>query len=1216
MERLCRQTPAGGRQGIWLAMMLCAWSLLAMAGTAPAFAQETRGSIAGRVSDSGGAVLPGVTVTVMNVETNSTNVIVTNDAGQYNALFLQPGTYSVSAELSGFRKSVNPKVPVRVGDKVVLDFTLEPGGITEEVKVVADRPTLDHGSATMGQVIDSKLISEIPLGDGTSYGLARLAGGGTFERSYALQRPMDNDNLRGFAVAGTMNSEFTIDGSSNVVSQARAGIQPPADAVQEFKVETAVYDAQVGHTGAGNINLAIKSGTNQLHGAGTYFNRDDTRSAHLFASNARGGGVTPRNYNRYSGTVGGPIFKNKTFFLGSYENLEDDTVETFTSSVPTAKMRAGDFSELLAAGIQIYNPYSAHLVNGVVVRDAFPGNIIPANLLNPIAQNVLKYYPLPNQVGNADTTNNYFVQQPWNYSYHFEMARIDQEWTSNNHSYVRWIHNFRREERYNWAGVQNGTEITRGATDRYNLNVAGGHTAVFGNSWFLDLKASFLRFNDDQIPLASFDPATLGYPASTLGLLRGYEFIPRYSIESGTATTAGAVAILGGQQNGFNSGRVQPFYNLQFAPTMTKTSGAHTVKLGYDWRLLRQVETNAGWQGGVYGFDGGFTNAANNASTQYGQGIASFVLGLPTNNSFLETHAQSDFRVQSHGVFVQDDWRVSDRLTLNLGVRYDLELGMTEAQNRNIRGFDLTTASPIQAAAAAKFAANPPAGVSLTAAQFASRLVGGYTFASSANPHIWNADANNVQPRFGASYKLTEKSVLRGGIGSYTQPFQIQGVPNVFTGINQINFSRNTPVPVSADSGLTFQANLTNPVPSGALLDPIGAGLGLSTNLGGNAGSTTAPIIPLDRNNAEFLRYSIGYERELPGQIVFEISYLGQRGRHLPLSEPLNYVPQEFRTTGAIRDTTAETFLTQTVANPFQGLFPDNPSVNQSTIARRRLLLQYPQFDQLYLETSRGSNTYNGLVLRADKRFTNGLMVMTTYTFSKMREQVAPLNPWEGLEDRVGQYDRPHRFTFATVIELPFGTGRRFGRDWNGALDAVLGGWQLGTKYEWQMGQPMVFNNNTYYDPGCGDPKNIKSNWGTNAQGQKLGVDVPMLDTSCFYTLNGQAFKNAAGQVVTNTATEISLGNANIRTFPTTLPDFRFQNQQLLDAGLTKNFQLGSRVRLQVRIEALNATNFTLFNSGNLELRPTNASFGKISNIDSSTVIKPRDIQLGARVTF
>ena len=250
-------------------------------------------------------------------------------------------------------------------------------------------------------MIDSKLISEIPLGDGTAYGLTRLIPGASFERSYALQRPMDNDNLRGMTITGTINSEFTIDGSSNVVSQARAGIQPPSDAIEEFKVETAAYDAQVGHTGAGAVNLALKTGTNQFHGSASYYNRDDSRSANLFASNRSGSGKTPRNYNRFSGAIGGPIFRNKTFFMFSYEKLQDDTIESFTSSVPTARMRTGDFSELLSNGVQIFDPRTARLVNGVVVRDPFPGNIIPADRINPVARNVLGYFPAPNQAGGG-----------------------------------------------------------------------------------------------------------------------------------------------------------------------------------------------------------------------------------------------------------------------------------------------------------------------------------------------------------------------------------------------------------------------------------------------------------------------------------------------------------------------------------------------------------------------------------------------------------------------------------------------------------------------------------------------------------------------------------------------------------------------------------------------------------------------------------------------
>ncbi len=1185
--------------------------LAAMVDAPRASGQDARGSISGRVTDGSGAVLPGVTITVVNTETNTPATTNTGEHGRYTVLYLLPGTYRVTATLDGFRTGVNDNVQVRVGDKVQYDVTLEPGGVVEEVRVVADRPILETGSATMGQVIDSKLISEIPLGDGTAYGLTRLVAGASFERSYALQRPMDNDNLRGLAVSGTINSEFTIDGSSNVVSGARVGIQPPSDAIQEFKVETAAYDAQLGHTGAGSVNLALKSGTNRFRGAVSFFNRDDKRSAHLFASNARGDdSVAPRDYNRFSGTIGGPILRNRTFFMGSYERLQDDTIETFTSSVPTARMRSGDFSELLAAGIQIYNPYSARLVNNVVVRDPFPGNVIPQALLNPIAQSVLKYYPLPNQAGNVDSSGNYFVEQPWTYGYDFEMARVDHQWNAPNRTYVRWVRNFRREERYNWAGVQNGHPITQGSTDRFNLNIALGHTAVLRNDWFLDIKGSYLRFNDDQAPNTPFDNANLGYSASTLALLGGYEQIPRFSVESGSGTTAGAVATLGGQQNGFNTGRAQPFYNLKFAPTVTRSFGSHTVKAGYEWRSLRQTEVNQGWRGGAYGFDSGFTRASATTPGQYGQGIAAFVLGLPTSSSIIELRPESDYEVVSHGLFVHDDWRVSEKLTLNVGVRYDLEQGMTEAENRNTRGFDFTTASPIQAAAAARFAAAPPAGVSLTADQFAARLVGGYAYLTDAQSRVWDADRNNVQPRIGATYKVGDRAVIRGGVGVYSAPFQIQGVPGLNNTLNQIGYSRNTPVPVTSDGGLTFNANLSNPVPSGTLLEPVGSGLGLATNLGGSPGT----VFPTERDNPTYYRYSIGLEREFPGDILVEVSYLGQTARDLPTVEALNYVPEAFRTQSLVRDTAAETVLTQTVSNPFQGLFPDNPGVNGGTIARRRLLLAYPQFDTLSIETARGTNRYHGLLARLDKRFTNGLMVMSTYTWSHYRERVAALNPWEDLEDRIGPGDRPHRVTLATVAELPIGTGRALGREWGGALNTVLGGWQLAGKFEWQTGQPLTWGN-VYYDAGCGDPMDLTGRWGSE-NGQKLGIDVPFFDTSCFYTRNGEAFRNAAGQVLTSTAPDISMGAANIRRFPTTLPHVRFQNHHLLDLGLTKSFAFGSRVKVQVRIEALNATNYTLFNAGNVILAPTNPAFGRITNIDSSTVMKPRDYQLGVRMTF
>ena len=274
---------------------------------------------------------------------------------------------------------------------------------------------------------------------------------------------MDNDNLRGLTVSGTINSEFTIDGSSNVVSQARVGIQPPADAIQEFKVETAVYDAQIGHTGAGNVNLALKSGTNAVPRRRLVLQPRRLALGEPVRVERARHRRTPRDYNRFSATVGGPIFRNKTFFMGSYEKLQDDTIETVTTSVPTERMRNGDFSELLAAGVQIYNPYPARLVNGVVTRDPFPGNIIPTTCINPIALNVLKFFPAAEPGRRRRPVQQLLRRAAVDLRLRLPDGAHRSRVDAPNRTYGRLIRNFRREERYNFAGQMNGVPITRGA---------------------------------------------------------------------------------------------------------------------------------------------------------------------------------------------------------------------------------------------------------------------------------------------------------------------------------------------------------------------------------------------------------------------------------------------------------------------------------------------------------------------------------------------------------------------------------------------------------------------------------------------------------------------------------------------------------------------------------------------------------------------------------
>lgn len=1175
-----------------------AWLLLALVLLAHgrgAAAQESRGAITGRVTDNTRAVVPGATVIVVHSATNATTTLTTTDAGQYTALYLTPGVYRVTVELAGFARTVHDNVTVAVGTRVQLDVELTPSNVVETVEVAAERTPLSETTATIGTVISATLITELPLGDGTAYSLTRLAAGSTFEGGYALQRPMDNGNLTGLTVGGVGRSEFSLDGSNNNVGIGM-GISPPADAVQEFKVETAAYDAQVGHTGAGTVNLALKSGTNALRGSAYVFNRDDARAANDFASNSQGREKASRNYTRYGITTGGPVRRNKTFFMFSYERLQDDQVEPVFRTVPTEKMRRGDFSELLPQTV-IYDPLTAQrMPDGRVVRQPFPGNIIPANRLNPITQNALGYYPLPNATPAADGSRNYFAQQPWTYSYNLQMGRVDHEFTPNQRTYARFVRNTRDEERSDWAGVQNGVQITRGVDNRNNYNLALGHTMVLAPTLFLDVKANALRFSQGQRPYEDVDPSSLGFSGQTLELMRGFASLPRFDING--------VDTIGSATPAFGSERVQPYYNYSFNPTMTKIAGGHTLRAGYDLRVLRENRLDEGYKGGRYTFNGDYTReSSTSANNQFGQGMAAFVLGMPTAG-FIDTTTSRSNQVVSHAVFFQDDWRVSSRLTLNLGLRYDIERGMTERYDRNVRGFDFASANPIGAAAQAAYARSPIP--QIAAADF--RVLGGYTYASADQRAFWDADRNNVQPRLGAAFKVNDRTLLRGGVGLFVPLFEMGTAP-----VNQIGFSRQTPMTITQDQGLTFVSDLNTPFPGG-LLEPVGTALGLRTNLG----NSPATVVPVERKNAQYWHFSLGLQRELPWNTVLEVSYVGQRGQNLAVGQPVNYLPEAYRTASPIRDTAAETFLTTPVANPFQGLLPDAPGVNGATIPRSRLLMAYPQFGEFSVEGYDGSNRYDALLVSLDKRFSNGLSVLANYTYSSLWEKVTRLNPWEGLEDRVSPRDRPHRVAFATVAQLPFGRDRRWGRDWPLLLDALAGGWQLSANYQFQTGNPLEWTANLYYDPSR-DPRELATRIGeTDDQGRKIGVDVPAWDLSGFYFHDPSVQTNGVDDPRKQIADQrIALGSANVRRFPTTLPDFRHQDHHSLDLGIGKTFRLGRAMRLQIRAEAINALNYTIFRDTTVDRNPRSATFGFVNDPGASIVVmRPRDIQIGARFTF
>ncbi len=1183
------------------------WALLVVAAIgSPAAAQDFRGSIAGTIADATGGVLPGVTVTVSNADTGVAQTVITDANGLYRVRYLNSGTYAVLAELQGFKKAVRSGNQVRVGDVLQIDLVLAAGGVEETIVVTADAPLLNTSTGISGTTIDSKQIAELPLGDGTAYMLTRLAPGIMDSSDLHFARPADNGNLAGIVANGTQGgNEFTIDGAPNMSNARGVGFSPPSDAIAEFKVQTNAFDAQTGHTAGAVVNLALKTGTNSLHVASGFFNRDDSRSETPLLTERAGGTKPTRKYNRFTGTIGGPIVKDKTFFMASYEHLRDVQPEPATYTVPTAKMRGGDFTEFTT---QVFDPLTATGSTGT--RTAFAGNVIPGARLNPVAVAYAALYPEANRPG---TEGNYFTNQLRPYDYNSMMGRVDHNFTSSNRLFVTTYFNKRREDRYNWAqdaangtnGVINGFAVTQGFDYRTNLGVNVGYTSTLSSTLLLDIRASGTRFGEYRDPAQTFDPAKLGFSSTAVQLMHGYQYLPFFTFGSFSSTNANStIASLGAMRSDWGDGFNRPMSTFALAPTLTRIWGGHAARAGYDFRFQRWDITNNGFPGGRFQFNGAYTRASNSAGTNdRAQSWAQFMLGLPTSatgvvatpgtqSSQFEIASPGSFTQGYHGLFVQDDWRVNRKLTLNLGVRLEINSGMKEVENRNLAGFDTTSSNPIETAALANYNRSPIAEIPVS--NFHVR--GGLQFADGPV----NKTATKALPRGGVSYLLGDKTVVRGGVGLFSYDY-------FFENINQSGFSQPTPVIVTQDNGLTFTgANLTNPVPSGQLVQPVGSALGLSSSLGQNLGTLYQP----DRKTPYYTRWEVSMQRDLGRGWVAALVYLGSRGKDLPVSRQANNIPMSYLSTSRTRDTANETFLTTNVTSPFTGLLPGS-TINGATVQRQQLLRPFPEFGTLAVEEYTGSDRYAAGSIQIEKRFTSGNSFTVQYTRSSLRDKLNFLNPADGiLEDRVSPNDRPNRLSIGSSLRLPFGHGQKWGGNWNGIANTLLGGWQLSGTYQYQTGFPLTFAN-VYYDPSR-NPLDLVSDIGKTIDGRIAGLDTntPAWDVSGFYFHDTAVQTNGVDDPVKQRADQrIQLGN-NVRYFPSTLPGVRTHDLNLMDLGFYKNFALPHRMRFQVRIEMINGLNYTvLWNPG---VDPRNATFGQV-NQDRNN---PRDIQIGARLTF
>ena len=1147
-------------------------------------AQDARGTISGTVVDASKSLVPGASVTATNIAMGTSMSAVTNQDGFFQIPYLIPGAYKVTVELAGFKKWVRETVDVRVADRLELEVALEVGGTVEEVTVSAETPLLDTTNGSLGNVVDARRIAELPTAHGDPYALIGLAAGVTYTGSARLDRPFEPTHIVGYSMDGTRGnrSDLTIDGVPSTATanagEVIASYVPPPDIVQEFKVQTATFDAAMGNTEGGVTNLSIKAGSNALRGTVYYGKTPRELFANDFFANANNIPLADFTYNRYGGTAGGPVLfpgydgRRRTFFMYGFEGIHEDRPRNNgTPTVPTEKMRNGDFSELLAIGpqYQIFNPFTRRAVaGGRIQSEPFPGNIIPQSMINPVARKALEYIARPLTAGAADGTGNFQNPSlPETIKYATNTVRIDHNLTQKQRIYGRFSWYDRNSNYNNYFD-----NLATGEWFKFiSRQFAFDHVYVLNSTTVLNLRYGynyFVRGTDTNPANHGFDLTSLGFPASyNSAIPDDIRRFPRFDIT-------------GYQGTGFG-GEYRPNETNAFIATVSKSKGSHSLRTGMEYR--RYAETSeffANNQTGQFNFDTNWTRGPLDNSTgapnSLGQSFAAFLLGLPSSGT-VSVPASYDEASSTWGFYLQDDWKAGDRLTLNLGLRYEYENALVEADNKSVRGFDEAAVQPIEAAARA---ALNSAATGIPLDQFHVR--GGLLFAGvDGQPRgLYATPKNNLMPRLGATYKLTDKTLLRAGYGVF-YGFLGQRRGDVVT----TGFTATTNMVPSLDNGLTFVETLSNPF-TGGIQQPQGAALGVQTFLG-----QSITFFDPDPESPRMQRWQVGIQRELPGQMVLDVAYVGNKGSQIQTSRNINSTPLQFLSASPVRDQATIDYLSANVPNPFFNLMPvtAGTAFRSATIARERLLRPYPQFDAVNTTTNEGESWYNALQMGLQKRFTAGYTIGVNYTYSQFEEATEFLNGADAAPFRmISNQDVPHRLSVSGIYEIPFGRGRRYGSSTNAVTDAILGGWQFQGIYTYQSGFPVGNFGNLLF---TGNYEDIA-----------LPADQRTL-TEWFNTDAG--FNKVTAQQLTS----------NVRTFPMRFDFVRAHEVNNIDLSTIKNVSFAKGRMLQLRFESLNALNHPLFPApGGNSLTPTAVQFGSI--VSSTQLNYARRTQVTVKFIF
>ena len=1150
-----------------------------------AFAQETRSTLTGRVTDETGAVIPHANVVVTNTDTGAKNAISTNSAGQYTVPFLAPGPYKIEVKAKGFKTYVATGITLQTQQTGTKNISLAIGTSEQTVTVSSDVPLVDTQNASTGQVLTAAEVEDLPSNGRSPLGFAHTEYGAVSKgkHSSSQTRPFDNTTADDFSLGGgnSSSNELLLNGVPNMESSQRtAGFSPELDSVDAVAVDEFDSSAANGDTSGGTVNITTKSGTNDYHGTLSEYYEGTSIAAKPYFTPA-GKSVPSTHYNQFGATIGGPVRiphvfngRNKLFFFYAFEGYIGAQPATSISSVPTAAERAGDFSALLgiSSANQLYNPYTATLNSKQqVVRQAIPNNCLVTTCnglpgagltINPIAAAYLALVPAPNYNGAStkpDGENNFFADDPSTNNYKSNMGRIDWNITNSNKIFFE-------AHRSKYVTSQ-GNIFNNLLTGSNSQTILWGGSVDdvqnFSPTLNLENRLGFSRWSSLGAPNGNgVNPTNLGLPGYIAANSTAFAVTPMsFSDSSG-------ISALGGSPGNFEA-----FDTIQYFASLNKTWGKHNFKIGPDIRSNKDTKLNPGAADGSFSFSSGsgdFVTAGTGAARQaFGGAFALFALGLPTGGSYqVSTRFQYDNWYS--GFFLQDDWKALHNLTISMGLRLEHETPVVEGHNNMVVGWNPGTVNAVTAPAAAAYAANPNS--NLPVSSFSA--TGGVIYATPSHRSAYSTAMAYISPRLGFAYSPDFSHgtlAIRGGFGIYDNPF------NDYYQGQQYGFSQATSMITSINNGLSPATNLSDPFPTAnnPIQQPFGSSLGINTNLGSNI----VFYAPVKVAYAE--KWDLDVQKQLGRTWLFEAGYLGVHQVHQSYSNDVSALPLQYLSRSPEFDPVVTAQLGASTTNPFYGIIPGPTSGlnNSKTISVASLLHPYPEYSGVTEQLIPGaSSNFNAIMVKVSKRMSHGLLFNFNYEHSRQLGASSQLNPGGPLWYGETGSDFPDHVSFTGIYQLPFGKGQPF-LNHSRILDELIGGYTVTSIYQFLSGTPLGWGNVIY-------------------TGNYSGFSNNPHDT------HGASF-NTAGF---NTDSKVQPNGYNFRTFPENL--LRSDPTKDFDFSVLKNFTIFERLIIQPRVDAFNAFNRAQFQGANTS--PTSSAFGYVNKQLNSS----RQLQGGIHILF